>query len=301
MSMSDQIHYECCPICGGQEWDAIFPVVDQLVSKQAFDIIECKRCGVRITQDAPGLSASGAFYASDAYVSHSNTNKGLINQLYQLVRKRTLSQKVTLIESCTGLKGGRLLDVGSGTGAFVAALRHAGWRADGLEPDPTARQVAAKDFAITLMESDQLFKLPPGEFDAITLWHVLEHVHDLDGYMQAFRRLLKPGGRLLLALPNHTSFDANHFQRWWAAYDVPRHLYHFAPASIRHLAQRHGFECRSIRPMWYDAFYISLLSHQHKTGSSRWFSSFWIGMRSNWNALFNRERASSLIYELKPI
>lgn len=301
MVMSDQIHYEFCPVCSGKAWDSIFSVVDQLVSKHAFSIIQCKNCGLRVTQDAPGPLSSSAYYASEAYVSHSNTKQGLINRLYQLVRTRTLSQKVKWVERCTRLRGGRILDVGSGAGAFVAALRCAGWRADGLEPDPTARQVAINDFGITLMESNQLFKLPAGEFDAITLWHVLEHVHDLDGYMQAFRRLLKPGGRLLLALPNHTSFDANHFQRWWAAYDVPRHLYHFAPASIRHLAQRHGFDCRSIRPMWYDAFYISLLSHQHKTGSSRWFSSFWIGMRSNWNALFNRERASSLIYELKPI
>lgn len=301
MVMSDQIHYEYCPVCGGQAWDTVFPVVDQLVSKQAFSIIQCKNCKVRITQDAPGPVSSGAYYASDAYISHSNTKKGLINRLYQLVRTRTLSQKVKLVEQCTRLRGGRILDVGSGTGAFVAALRRAGWRADGLEPDSTARQVAINDFGITLMESDQLFKLPSGEFDAITLWHVLEHVHDLDGYMQAFHRLLKPGGRLLLALPNHTSFDASHFKQWWAAYDVPRHLYHFAPASIRKLAARHGYECRSIRPMWYDAFYISLLSHQHKTGSSRWLSSIWIGLRSNVMALSNQEKASSLIYELKTV
>lgn len=205
------------------------------------------------------------------------------------------------MERVTGLKGGRLLDVGSGTGAFVSSLRHAGWRADGIEPDPTARQVALTEFGTSLLEGDQLTKLPAAEFDAITLWHVLEHVHDLAGYMETFRRLLKPGGRLILALPNHTSLDAAHFQQWWAAYDVPRHLYHFAPTSIRQLAQHHRFECYSIHPMWYDAFYISLLSHQHRYGSNRWIHSCWVGLRSNATALFNRERASSLIYVLKPV
>jgi predicted SAM-dependent methyltransferase len=151
------------------------------------------------------------------------------------------------------------------------------------------------------LDIDRLFQLPVGSFDAITLWHVLEHVHDLNGYMNQLHRLLKPGGRLLIALPNHTSFDADYFGKWWAAYDVPRHLYHFSPDSIRHLATKHGFTCRSIRPLWYDAFYIALLTHQHKTGSSRWLSSAWVGFNSNVRALMNSERGSSLLYELKPI
>ena len=120
------------------------------------------------------------------------------------------------------------------------------------------------------------------------MWHVLEHVHDLSGYMLQFQRLLKPAGRLLIALPNHTSWDAHHFGKWWAAYDVPRHLYHFSPKSVRALAQQHRFEVVSVRPMWYDAFYISLLSHLHRNGSSRWVTSGWIGFVSNLKTLFNQ-------------
>ncbi len=299
--MSAPLHYDSCPICGHADCRPVFQVVDQLVSQQSFQLIECPHCSVRLTQDAPGAADSGAYYQSDEYISHTNTRQGLINQIYQLVRRRTLSQKIKWVERATGLSGGRVLDVGSGTGAFVSALRRSGWRADGLEPDAAARQVGLRDYGITLMESDQLYQLPSGEFDAITLWHVLEHVHDLHGYMKEFRRVLKSGGRLLLALPNHTSWDADHFQQWWAAYDVPRHLYHFAPDSIRALAKRNGFECQSLRPLWYDAFYIALLSHQHQCGQNRWLSSMYVGLRSNWRAYFDRERGSSLVYVLKPI
>jgi SAM-dependent methyltransferase len=299
--MSGRIHYTNCPVCGAAELTPVFDVIDQLVTRDSFSLLACAQCGCRLTELAPDQASSSMYYQSAEYISHSNTSRGLINRIYQAVRKRTLRQKVKWVERSTGLSGGHVLDVGSGTGAFVHELRKAGWQADGLEPDPIARQVAQTDFAVTLLDIDRLFQLPVGSFDAITLWHVLEHVHDLNGYMNQLHRLLKPGGRLLIALPNHTSFDADYFGKWWAAYDVPRHLYHFSPDSIRHLATKHGFTCRSIRPLWYDAFYIALLSHQHKTGSSRWLSSAWVGFNSNVRALMNSERGSSLLYELKPI
>lgn len=299
--MSSSIHYTHCPICHHDHLSAVFNVIDQLVSRESFTILECEQCGCRLTQGAPDRSASSRYYESADYISHSNTRQGLINRIYQLVRKRTLLQKVKWVERSTGLSAGRILDVGSGTGAFVAALRKAGWQADGLEPDPTARRVAQDDFGVALLDIDQLFSLPDHTFDAITLWHVLEHVHDLDGYLQQFQRLLKPGGSLLVALPNHTSWDAIHFGKWWAAYDVPRHLYHFSPRSIQHLSKRHRFSVASIRPMWFDAFYISLLSHQHKSGSNRWLASVVVGLWSNWIACLDKKRCSSLVYQLKSV
>ena len=299
--MSDRIHYTHCPVCGSSELASVFSVVDQLVSRESFLILSCTTCGCRLTEQAPDQAGSAVYYQSAAYISHSNTRQGLINRLYQAVRKRTLRQKVNWVERSTGLRTGRVLDIGSGTGAFVHELRRAGWQADGLEPDPLARQVAQTDFGESLLDIDRLFQLPTGSFDAITLWHVLEHVHDLTGYMNQLHQLLKPGGRLLIALPNYTSLDAAHFGNWWAAYDVPRHLYHFSPSSIRHLAEKHRFSCCSIRPLWYDAFYIALLSNQHKTGSNRWVQSAYIGILSNLKALLNAEKGSSLLYELKPV
>lgn len=297
--MSHPIHYSACPVCNQPDLREVFQAVDQLVSQESFSLVECTACGCRLTQDAPDQNTASRYYQSVEYISHSNTSRGLINRIYQQVRKRTLRNKVNLVQRCTALYTGHVLDVGSGAGAFVAALRKSGWRADGLEPDPKARQVAQTDFGISLLDIDQLFVLPSASFDAITLWHVLEHVHDLNGYMQQFQRLLKPGGRLLMALPNPTSWDAHYFGHWWAAYDVPRHLYHFSPLSVRTLAKRHQFHVASIRPMWYDAFYIALLSHQNQRGGSRWPASFFVGMISNFKALLNPERGSSLIYELR--
>lgn len=297
--MNTSIHYVHCPVCQHDRLSTVFNVADQLVSGDLFPILECAQCGCRLTQDAPDQSSSHRYYQSVEYISHSNTRQGLINRMYQLVRKRTLLQKVKWVERSSGLSSGRVLDVGSGTGAFVAQLRKSGWQADGLEPDPIARRVAQDDFGVALLGIDQLFSLPPASFDAITLWHVLEHVHDLNGYLRQFHRLLKPGGSLLIALPNHTSWDSAYFGKWWAAYDVPRHLYHFSPRSIQHLSKLHQFSLESIRPMWFDAFYIALLSHQHKTGSSRWLSSLGVGLWSNWVACRNRNRCSSLVYLLR--
>ncbi len=297
--MASFIHYAYCPICQHTDLVSVFDVIDQLVSRDSFTLLECKKCGCRLTNGAPDIASSPQYYQSENYISHSNTSTGLINRIYQLVRKQTLRQKVKWVERSTGQSGGRILDVGSGTGAFVAALRKAGWQADGLEPDATARMVAQDDFGVALLDIDRLFTLPAASFDAITLWHVLEHVHGLNEYMQQFHRLLRPGGSLLIALPNHTSLDAAHFGKWWAAYDVPRHLYHFSPRSIEILSQQHRFSLRSMRPMWYDAFYIALLSHQHKTGNSRWLASILVGLRSNLAAYRRKDRASSLVYELR--
>ena len=182
--MADRIHYSSCPVCQQADLVAVFNVIDQLVSRESFTIMECRQCGCRLTQGAPDQQASSKYYQSTDYISHSNTSRGLINRIYQQVRKRTLQQKVKWVEKAIGTPGGRVLDVGSGTGAFVEALRKSGWQADGLEPDPSARKVAQADFGIALLDIEQLFQLPSASVDAITLWHVLEHVHDLNGYMQ---------------------------------------------------------------------------------------------------------------------
>ena len=298
--MADRIHYSSCPVCQQADLVAVFNVIDQLVSRESFTIMECRQCSCRLTQAAPDQQASSKYYQSTDYISHSNTSRGLINRIYQLVRKRTLQQKVKWVEKAIGTPGGRVLDVGSGTGAFVEALRKSGWQADGLEPDPSARKVAQAVFGIALLDIEQLFQLPSASVDAITLWHVLEHVHDLNGYMQQFHRLLKPGGSLLIALPNYTSWDAQYFGKWWAAYDVPRHLYHFSPEAVRSLSNRNGFSLGSVRPMWYDAFYIALLSHQHQQGSSRWLRSFLVGLNSNLKTMKQTDRGSSLVYVMRP-
>jgi 2-polyprenyl-3-methyl-5-hydroxy-6-metoxy-1,4-benzoquinol methylase len=245
----------------------------------------------------PGPDEIAPYYKSEAYVSHSNTRKGMVNWLYHQVRKRTLVKKRKWIEKWTGKMQGDLLDVGAGSGAFVGAMKENGWKVRGLEPDPDARAVALQDHGIVLDDISQLFDLPETQFDAITLWHVLEHVHALQDYMAKMARLIKPEGAIFVAVPNYTSGDARHFGEHWAAYDVPRHLYHFSPASMQVLAAKHGLKIEAQLPMKFDSFYVSLLSYKHKSGSSRWLSSFWQGLSSNWKA--GKYGASSIVYVLR--
>ena len=212
------------------------------------------------------------------------------------MRKFTLQQKAKFIASQTGVIGGKLLDVGCGTGAFLNVMKKEGWEVLGLEPDDEARELARKLYRLTVFEASQLDQLPAANFDAITLWHVLEHVHDLHAYVEQLKSLLKPSGKLFIAVPNYQSLDAQIYRRDWAAYDVPRHLYHFTPKAMDFLMKAHGLNIQARQPMWFDAFYISMLSSKYRHGRTRYLSSFVNGLRSNIKALTNKDQCSSLIY-----
>lgn len=191
---------------------------------------------------------------------------------------------------------GELLDVGSGTGAFVNEMKGNGWEVVGLEPDAGARKVAKDLFGFQLQEIEELFYLSPNSFDAITLWHVLEHVHDLQTYLQQLRSVLKPDGRLIIAVPNYTSFDASIYKEYWAGYDVPRHLYHFSPLSMKLLIERNQMKIIEHKPMWFDSFYVSLLSSKYKNAKTNWLGSIWNGLLSNMKAMGDVKKCSSVIY-----
>ena len=294
--MNEIIHYSQCPACGASQLKKIFMVKDHSVSGQQFSLLECNECTLRFTQDVPSAEKIGPYYKSEDYISHTNTDKGLVNQLYRLVRKITLRQKQKFIEKTTGLTTGKLLDLGSGTGAFAAHMKKAGWQVTGLEPDEGARKVAYQEFGINLCDTGKFYELASGEFDVITLWHVLEHVHDLQPYLQQLKKLLKPGGKLLIAVPNYTSADAAHFEADWAAYDVPRHLYHFSPPSLQLLLKKNQLVVQQVAPMWFDSFYVSILSTRYRFGKVNYLLAAWQGLYSNWQAMQDKERCSSLIY-----
>jgi len=294
-----KIHYMHCPVCGSANLENKLQARDHTVSNELFWIVECKDCSLRFTQDVPDDVDIAPYYKSDEYISHSNTKKGLVNQLYHLVRKRTLSQKRKLVQRATGLENGNLLDIGSGTGAFIHEMKDHGWKTTGLVPDSDARQIAKESYNVELNESGLLYRLPDSWYDAVTLWHVLEHVHALHEYLDLFHTLLKEGGSLIIAVPNYTSYDATVYSGAWAAYDVPRHLYHFSPKSMKHLLHRHGFKIKNYRPMWFDSFYISLLSEKYLTGKNRPFKAFLTGFISNLHALQKTRKCCSIIYVAK--
>ncbi|NCI46183.1 class I SAM-dependent methyltransferase [Sediminibacterium soli] len=296
--MPEKIHYHHCPACQSADIQYSLAAKDHTVSGEDFTIWECGNCSLRFTQDVPDQSGIGRYYASEEYVSHTDTKEGLVNRLYHLVRNHTLQTKQKLVQTRSGKRMGALLDVGAGTGAFSDTMQRAGWSVTGLEPDATARKNAREKYGLSLLSPEELYHLPPSQFDAITLWHVLEHVHDLQGYLEKFHRVLKPGGKLIIAVPNYTSYDARVYGEYWAAYDVPRHLYHFSPLSMRKLSAAKGFAMESIHPMWFDSFYVSMLSEKYRNGSGNLIGAAWNGLVSNLSAFSGTEKCSSLIYVL---
>lgn len=296
--MGQNIYYSQCPCCGSNHISKSFTAKDYTVSNEMFEVWRCDDCTLQFTQNIPNSDEIGPYYKSSAYVSHSDTKDGFVNRLYHLVRSYTLQGKRKLIQTETGLSQGALLDVGAGTGAFSNTMQEAGWKVTGLEPDETARQNAFQLHALQLLPSHQLYDLQDNQFDAITLWHVLEHVHELHPYMGKFNSLLKQDGRLFIAVPNYTSFDAALYGEYWAAYDVPRHLYHFSPKSMEVLAQSEGFILKKYKPMWFDSFYVSMLSEQYKNGKGNLVNAIWNGWRSNLKTLRDNKKCSSVIYVL---
>lgn len=297
--MSEVITYQQCPICKSNNISFAITAKDYTVSKENFEVWECADCTARFTQNIPSADVIGKYYKSQDYVSHSDTKKGIINRLYHWVRSFTLSSKKRLIRKLTTLTTGTLLDVGAGTGAFAATMKKAGWKVTGLEPDETARQNARQNHQLELNSPEELYNQPSDHYDAITMWHVLEHVHDLHGYLDTFKRILKPNGTLFIAVPNYTSFDADTYQEFWAAYDVPRHLYHFSPHSMDILAEEHGMQVVAHKPMWFDSFYVSMLSEQYKNGYNNLVTAFWNGWLSNWEAFSDTSKCSSVIYVIR--
>lgn len=297
--MSDIIHYTQCPVCNSAEIKKVLTARDYTVSQENFAILECNHCTLRFTQDVPSQNAIASYYKSENYISHTDTSKGLVNQLYKSVRKRTLVQKRKLIEEVTGRATGNLLDVGAGTGSFLNEMKQNNWQVTGLEPDADARAVAKTLHGIDLRESGNLFALTENSFDAITMWHVLEHVHSLQEYIAQLKKLLTANGRLVIAVPNYTSSDAASYGEYWAAYDVPRHLYHFSPKAMEMLMEKHGLKLIACKPMWFDSFYVSLLSSKYKNGNTNWIGAGWTGFISNVKAMMNVRKCSSVIYVIK--
>lgn len=292
--MNELIHRSVCPVCRDKQLKTVLSVTDFTVSKEEFAVVECSNCLLRFTQDIPGEEAIQRYYHSSDYISHTNTNKGIINRLYHIARLFTMSKKEAIVKKATKRPTGMMVDIGSGTGVFVKTMITAGWDVIGLEPDAQAREVAMKLNKADTSPIEELFNLPNGTYDAITMWHVLEHVHELEKYITQIKNILAPKGKLIVAVPNYTSKDAGIYDRFWAAYDVPRHLYHFSPSAMRKLMELNGMQVVSVKPMWLDSFYVSMLSEKYKGGN--FVKAIWNGLLSNINALANKEQCSSLIY-----
>ena len=261
---------------------------DFLVSGEAFHLIYDVDLDMLRTYPQP--EELSPYYESQAYISHTDAKKGLMASLYQKVKRRALRKKVKLIgEMNQGI--GSVLDIGAGTGDFLLAAKNKGWKTEGVEVNSGARDLA-REKEITLQTSMDDFS--GRQFDVVTLWHVLEHLPDLENTVTRISSLVKPNGVLIVAVPNFRSYDAKHYKSFWAAYDVPRHLWHFSKSTMQKLFSK-TMDLQNIKPMIFDSFYVSLLSEKYKSGNSFSIRGLWIGFWSNCSALFTKEY-SSLIY-----
>ncbi len=293
------VHHYVCPLCSSEKISLHFRCTDHFISKEVFEIYKCSSCSFEFTQDHPDESEIGRFYNSEEYISHNDTSKGFSNKIYRVARKVMLHKKKRIIKKVTGLDHGSLLDIGSGTGYFAWTMKKEGWQVKGVEINKKARDFSISQFGIDVQGPDQLSEMEANSFDCITLWHVLEHFHDPFKYITDILHLLKPGGLCVIALPNSNSYDANYYGQFWAAYDVPRHLWHYNPASFRIFTEKAGFVSDNIGILPLDVFYISILSERYK-GSRQ---AFLRGMvRALPLAVFSalkKIKCSSIIYFLR--
>ncbi|SNR51943.1 class I SAM-dependent methyltransferase [Lutibacter flavus] len=272
---------------------------DYTVSNKKFDLLYNSELDMLETFPQPIGQDLAKYYESSAYISHTDSKKSLTDKLYQIVKSYALKSKLKLIDSFQ-TEEKNILDVGCGTGEFLLTCKKGGWNVIGVEPNLNARELAISklnknDSSIILSDINEI---TAQQFDVITLWHVLEHVPNLTKYISKLKSLLKPNGVLLIAVPNYKSFDAMYYKNYWAAFDVPRHLWHFSKTSIKKLFSKENLKVNKILPMKFDSFYVSLLSEKYKTSKSNMLKAFYIGFRSNLKAISTKEY-SSLIYIIK--
>lgn len=274
---------------------------DYTVSGKKFELIYHSDLDMYATHPKPSEKELPAYYKSEKYISHTDSKKSLFELVYQLVKNYTINKKVKLIDSLQ-TREKSLLDIGCGTGDFLNVSQKRGWEVSGLEPNIDARKVAIKKIKEQTKLYENIEELLKNEtkkkYDVISLWHVLEHVADYKDYINKIKSVLKKEGVLIIAVPNFKSFDASYYKEYWAAYDVPRHLWHFSQNSIKTIFEKQNMQLVKTLPMKFDSYYVSLLSEKYKTGKTNLFNAFKIGFMSNWKAKKTNEY-SSLIYVLK--
>lgn len=268
-------------------------VKDFSVSGEVFELLYNPDYDMLITHPQPSIQDLPRYYESDDYISHTDGKRTLFEKLYHFVKKIALNNKLSLINSC-GEKG-NLLDIGAGTGDFLSVAKNNGWNIIGIEPSDKAKTIAINK-GVTFV--DQISNIEDNSIDVVTMWHVLEHVPDLENQISEMRRIIKPNGSIIIAVPNFNSYDANHYKEYWAAFDVPIHLWHFSKTAIQKLFNEKNLSLTKTLPMKFDSFYVSLLSEKYKTGKMNFIKAFFIGLKSNWEAKRNFEY-SSHIYVFK--
>ena len=284
---------EKCPWCESEKTQIHLWLKDEFLSKEDFQIFECHRCGLLFTEPRPSKDKIGEYYKSEEYYSHQENKKGFIPKIYECVKSVNLKNKYNM--ATKGMEKGKVLDIGCGVGDFLHVMEKNGWETTGIEPSEDAKAIARKRMKAKLLSPEEIEQLPDESFDLITMWHVLEHVDDLKTEVHHLHRVVKKEGRLVLALPNFQSFDAQYYKQHWAAYDVPRHLNHFCKKSIAKIFSTTTLKLIKTDKLIWDAYYISYMSEKYKRNSLPLVKGFFRGLQSNCKARKTGEW-SSLVY-----
>lgn len=285
---------EKCIICGENKFNPFLTCNDYLVSKKDFELVKCVNCGFVFTNPRPAISEISRYYESDEYLSHASDKKSLISLLYAQVQSINIKRKLKIVGQQSKPENS-LLDYGCGVGMFLKGAIQSGWNGQGIEPSENARAVALKS-GLAVGQPNELAKIQDNSIDTITLWHVLEHIHNLNDVLVDLKRVLKKNGTFIIAVPNYNSWDANKYNSKWAAYDVPRHLYHFTTDTMKMLFSNIGMRIVSIHPMKFDSYYVSLLSEGKS--KKRYINALINGYVSNRKARKSNDY-SSLIYVIQ--
>lgn len=283
-----------CLICGKQDFTSYMNCTDYFLTKEIFNIVKCKSCGFIFVNPRPNKTELYKYYESQEYISHSGTNKGIVNFVYTKIRKYTHSNKVKLVSKYA--KGKNILDIGCGSGELLGLFKNNGWQTLGIEPNQNARNIAVSEYKLDVKEESEISNIPDNSQDVISMWHVLEHVSDLNERVGELKRILKKDGTIFIAVPNCISFDATYYEEFWAAYDVPRHLYHFTPDSMKNLFEKFNFSISDVLPMQFDSYYVGMLSEKYRTGRSNILNALFVGWKSNYYARKDKISYSSLLY-----
>ncbi len=286
-----------CPFCQSKKTHLHLKLKDYFLTKESFEIYECDECKLLFTTPRPDPSVIGNYYKSENYLSHNEHKKGVVPLIYNQVKKINIRNKYKI--ACGDTKNAKLLDFGCGIGDFLKYAQKKGCEINGCDLSEDARKAASEKLGKNICSPEEIYALPDSTFDVITMWHVLEHVYDLKNHVEQMYRLLNTNGKLVLALPNYMSFDAQYYKDKWAAYDVPRHLYHFHKESLENIFKE-GFKLEAIKPMIWDALYISMESEKYLGNHNSFVQGVIVGNKSNKIASKNGEY-SSLIYIFRKI
>lgn len=292
-------HIDNCPLCESNNFALALEVRDLYSTNEIFKIMSCQQCGFLFTQDFPDENTIDRYYEGINYISHSDSQKGITHKLYHLVRKFMLGRKAKLVTNNVSTTSRWLLDVGCGTGYFLAYMHRKNWLVKGIEKNEKAREFSHHQLGIMTDKSEAFFHYEENQFGIITLWHSLEHLQKLNETMAQLHKILITNGTLVIALPNAQSSDAMYYKEYWAAYDVPRHLWHFTPSTLNMLAKKHHFIIEKVYPMPLDAFYISILSEKYKKNLFSFVKGIMKGIHCYFSTLPEPTKSSSLVFILK--